>query len=84
MKKIVILSIKNSTSTSTQMNEHVESLQIDLNSIKEFFEKNIANNTFNQFDSYALNNVNINIFFSLFNEILTLSTELWQDKNIDW
>jgi hypothetical protein len=41
------------------MNEHVESLQIDLNSIKEFFEKNIANNTFNQFDSYAINNVNI-------------------------
>jgi len=39
------------------MNEHVESLQIDLNSIKEFFEKNIANNTFNQFDSYAINNV---------------------------
>jgi hypothetical protein len=59
LKKIVILSIKNSTSTSTQMNEHVESLQIDLNSIKEFFEKNIANNTFNQFDSYAINNVNI-------------------------
>ncbi len=71
MKKIVILSIKNSTSTSTQMNEHVESLQIDLNSIKEFFEKNIANNTFNQFDSYAINNVNINIFISLFNEILS-------------
>ena len=51
------------------MNEQVESLQIDLNSIKEFFEKNIANNTFNQFDSYAINNVMnfiLNIFISMF------------------
>jgi hypothetical protein len=63
--KNCILSLKNSTSTSTQMNEQVESLQIDLNSIKEFFEKNIANNTFNQFDSYAINNV-MNFYFKYF------------------
>ena len=39
------------------MNDHVESLQIDLNSIKEFFEKNLANNTLNQMDNFTINNV---------------------------
>jgi hypothetical protein len=51
------LSSLKTSSTSTQMTDHVESLQIDLNSIKEFFEKNLSNNTLNQIDSYTINNL---------------------------
>jgi hypothetical protein len=35
------------------MNDHVESLQLDLNSIKEF----LTSNSFNQIDSFTINNV---------------------------
>ena len=35
------------------MNDHVESLQLDLNSIKEF----LTTSQFNQIDSFTINNV---------------------------
>lgn len=35
------------------MNDHVESLQLDLNSIKEF----LTQNSFNTIDPYTINNV---------------------------
>ncbi len=45
-------SLKNSSSST--MNDHIESLQIDLNSIKEY----LANSSFsNQIDPYTINNV---------------------------
>jgi len=37
------------------MNDHIESLQLDLNSIKEF----LTNNSFSQIDTYTINNVSI-------------------------
>ncbi len=42
------------------MNDHVESLQLDLNSIKEF----LTSNSFNQIDSFTINNVSFKNFFS--------------------
>ena len=35
------------------MNDHIESLQIDLNTIKDF----LTTNSFNQIDPYTINNV---------------------------
>lgn len=35
------------------MNDHIESLQLDLNSIKDF----LSTNSFHQIDQYAINNV---------------------------
>lgn len=47
--------MKNSTTNPNNMNEHIESLQIDLNSIKEF----LTTSAYNQPDTYnTINNVN--------------------------
>ena len=45
-------SLKNSSSNN--MNEHIESLQIDLNSIKEYLTSSSFSN---QLDNYTINNV---------------------------
>lgn len=46
-----ISSLKNSS--GNQMNDHIESLQIDLNSIKEY----LTNSSFSQIDPYTINNL---------------------------
>lgn len=51
------------------MNDHVESLQIDLNSIKEF----LSNQSFNQVDAYTLNNVSIFLIVILVIYICTIT-----------
>lgn len=46
---IMMINENNNNSSSTQMNDHIESLQIDLNSIKDF----LTNNSYpNQSDTY--------------------------------
>ena len=48
------------------MNDHIESLQIDLNSIKEFLSNNSFNN---QIDTYTINNVSVD-YISIFQFLL--------------
>ena len=48
------------------MNDHIESLQIDLNSIKEFLSNNSFNN---QIDTYTINNVSVD-YISIFQCLL--------------
>jgi hypothetical protein len=43
------------------MNDHVESLQLDLNSIKDF----LTSTSFNSIDSYTINNVNFYFCFCI-------------------
>jgi hypothetical protein len=54
-------------SSSNQMNDQIESLQLDLNTIKDF----LTNNSFNQIDPYTINNVKAFILlrFNLFSLI---------------
>ncbi|RNA16005.1 heat shock factor 1 isoform X1 [Brachionus plicatilis] len=59
-KKPISSSLKNSYSSS-QMSEQVESLQLDLNSIKDF----LSQNSFNQVDPYTINSVST--FFNYLN-----------------
>ncbi|CAF0816941.1 unnamed protein product [Brachionus calyciflorus] len=73
-----ISSLKNPYSSS-QMNEHVESLQLDLNSIKDF----LSQNSFNQVDPYTVNNLFSPILLDHIDNDQYLETPLPVELNID-
>ncbi|CAF0816921.1 unnamed protein product [Brachionus calyciflorus] len=74
-----INAFKRPISSSSQMNEHVESLQLDLNSIKDF----LSQNSFNQVDPYTVNNLFSPILLDHIDNDQYLETPLPVELNID-